>query len=113
MTRGAAAGIVVVVALASSSCATIPHPEGQPARPYATGDLTLLVHYTAKETCSCLYVQEMPEEYCRAYTKASPAVASWERDEKAKVVTASALAFWSARATFVDDDVGCVIDQTP
>jgi hypothetical protein len=104
---------IIVFALVTvlAGCATIPHPQGQPERPYATGDLTLLVHYTAKETCSCLYVQEMSEDFCRAFTKASPAVASWENDKKAKVVTADALGLWSAKAHFVDDDVGCILDQ--
>ena len=111
MTRLILAVAAVVVAVVAAACATIPHPEGAPVRPYASGDLTLLVHYTAKETCSCLYVQEMPEAFCRAYSKASPAVASWESDAKTKVVTSTALGLWSASAHFVDDDVGCVLDQ--
>jgi len=103
--------VLAMFALLAGGCATIPHPDGQPARPYATGDLTLLVHYTAKETCSCLYVEQMPEQFCRAWTKANPAVASWSNDAQKKTVTASALLLWSASARFVDDDVGCVLDR--
>ncbi len=106
-----AAFAVLLVTLVAGACATVPHPEGPPTRPYATGDLTLLVHYTAKETCSCLYVQEMPEDFCRAYTKAKPAVASFEVNDKDHSVTASALGLWSARAHFVDDKTGCVLES--
>ncbi|HEY4223606.1 MAG TPA: hypothetical protein VGO62_19755 [Myxococcota bacterium] len=103
--------LAILVVTAAAACATVPHPEGLQTRPYATGDLTLLVHYTAKESCSCLYVQEMPEDFCHAYTKANPAVASWRADAKARSVTASALAFWSAKAHFVDAQTGCVLDD--
>jgi hypothetical protein len=91
-------------------CATVPRRDGPPTRPYATGDLTLLVRYTAKETCSCLYVMQMGKDYCRAWTRASPSVAGWMVNEDKQTVTATALFLWQARAHFVDDQVGCILE---
>lgn len=102
--------LALFVVVSCAACAAIPHPAGAPARPYATGDLTLLVHYTAKESCSCIFVQQMSEEFCRAYTKANPAVASWSVDAVQQTVSASALGLWSAQARFIDDQTGCILD---
>ena len=102
-------GVLLIGALLLS-CATIPTP-ATTERPYKTGDLTLVVRYTAKETCSCLFVMNMGEDYCRAWTRANPPVASWSADLQVKRVDANALGLWSAHAHFVDDDLGCVLDE--
>ena len=61
-------------------------------------DLMLLVNYTAKESCSCLFVMEMSEGYCRAWVKASPALAGWSFD-RAVVPT---LLGWTGSAVIHD-----------
>ena len=40
-------------------------------RQYDNNDLQLATGYGAKEMCSCLFVMEMPFDYCTAWTKAS------------------------------------------
>ncbi len=98
--------LLVVLTVLSSACATtVGHH-----RPYQTGDLKLVTAYTAKETCSCLFVMNQSEEFCRAWTKAAPNVASWKVDTAAKTVESSALLFWSGRARFVSDHDGCVLE---
>ena len=78
---------------------------------YSRNDLELLTSYTAKETCSCLFVMEQTEEYCRAWTKADPAVAAWSADMDAKTVQSAAGLFWGAKAHFIDEKFGCVLDD--
>lgn len=79
-------------------------------RPYQNSDLELSPAYTAKEACSCIFVMGQTEEYCRAWTKASPDVATFRVDSNAKAVEASALLLWGARARFVDERTGCVLE---
>ena len=79
-------------------------------RLYTSNDLVLVTAYTAKDTCSCLFVMNQTQDYCLAWTQASPAVAHWTADMNAKVVEASAALFWSARAHYVDDQLGCVLE---
>ena len=102
--------LFVLAVVSCAGCATLPPLQATSTRPYDTGDLTLLVRYTAKETCSCTFVMEMDEAFCRAFTKANPPVASSSINRDDKTVAASALLLWSARARFVDDQVGCVIE---
>jgi hypothetical protein len=101
---------LTLLALLLCACRGVAHPEDPQRRPYQAGDLALLASYTAKESCSCLYVMEMGEDYCRAFTKASPAVASWSVDRGARTVRASALVLWRASARFVSDEIGCVLE---
>lgn len=81
-----------------------------PTRPYQYNDLLLINAFTAKELCSCIFVAEMPEDYCRAWTKESPAVANARIDRKHKSVESGALLLWSRSATWVDEHTGCVLD---
>lgn len=78
---------------------------------YDNNDLQLVTGYTAKDFCSCLFVMEQTEAYCRAWTKASPAVARIRIDERRKVVSASAAILWGAEARFVDAQQGCVLER--
>lgn len=80
------------------------------SRLYDDSDLELVTGYTAKETCSCVFVMEQSEEFCRQWTRAAPAIAVAHVDREARVVHASALALWDATARFVDDRRGCVLD---
>jgi len=77
---------------------------------YANNDLQLITGYTAKEFCSCLFVMEQTEDFCRAWTKASPAVATVRIDREHKVVESSAGLMWGARAHFVDERFGCLLE---
>lgn len=79
-------------------------------RVYDNNDLELVTAYTAKDACSCLFVMEREEAFCRAWVKASPAVARLTIDSEEKVVEASALLLWGARAHYVDARAGCVLE---
>lgn len=79
-------------------------------RPYDNSDLQLAPAYGAKELCSCLFVMEMSEDYCRAWTKASPAVANLRIDREAKRVEGGALLMWGRNARYDDASFGCVLE---
>ena len=79
-------------------------------RPYANNDLQLATSYSAKEACSCLFVMEQTEAYCRNWTKASPAVASFRVDWEEKTVESGALLMWGRRARYIDERRGCVLE---
>jgi hypothetical protein len=99
------AGLLLGVGLWVASCGG----EGQ-GRMYGRNDLQLATGYTAKEACSCLFVMEQPEAFCRAWTKASPDVAGFRVDWDARTVEASALLMWGAKARFVEGTQGCVLE---
>jgi len=93
--------VLALGALLTSACVT--------GRVYNNSDLTLVAHYTAKETCSCLFVLEQPEAFCRAWTRYDPPISSWTADGKTKTVEASAL-FSKAKARYVSERDGCVLE---
>lgn len=97
MSRRAAWGL----ALALASCGG----EG-----YQNNDAVLAVRQKAKETCSCLFVMELGEAQCMAWTKVTPDVARAEIDWQAKRVHAFALGFWAADARFTGR-TGCVLED--
>lgn len=80
-------------------------PPGQ----YHNNDLELVTAYTAKDMCSCVFVQGQTEEYCLAWTKADPAVARVRVDHRARSVSTSAAILWGATAVFEDAQHGCVL----
>ncbi len=88
-----------------SSCGS-----GSGRRTYHNNDLVLVTSYTAKDACSCLFVMEREEEFCRAFVKADPAVASLTIDREKKAVETSALLLWGARAHYDNAHDGCVLD---
>jgi hypothetical protein len=53
---------------------------------------------------------EMPEDFCSAWIKASPAVARTGIDRVNKTVESSAFITWSAKAHWVDDKRGCTLE---
>jgi hypothetical protein len=83
---------------------------GSSSRPYSRNDLQLLTAYGAKESCSCLFVLEQPEDFCLALTRQSPAIDTVRVDRSKKSVETAALLFWGARAHFVDAQTGCVLE---
>ncbi|MFL5320614.1 MAG: hypothetical protein ACJ790_13215 [Myxococcaceae bacterium] len=78
---------------------------------YSRNDLQLVTSYTAKEMCACLWTMEQDETFCRAWTKAKPEVAKMRIDVEKKTVTAEAITLWGAKAHWVSDRAGCVLDQ--
>ncbi len=60
--------------------------------------------------CSCMFVMEMDEAYCRAWVKASPDVAKVAFDRANKRVESSAFISVAATAHFVDEKRGCVLE---
>ena len=77
---------------------------------YDKNDLELITAYTAKQLCSCLFVMERDEDYCRTWTRESPAVATASIDFEEKSVQSEALLVWSATARFVNERYGCVLE---
>lgn len=77
---------------------------------YENNDLVLVTAYTAKDACTCLFVMERDEAFCRAFVKASPSVAQLTIDTEHKAVETSAVLLWGARASYVDDRTGCVLE---
>jgi hypothetical protein len=98
-------GAQLLALLLLASCGS-----GSGRRTYANNDMVLVTSYTAKDACSCLFVMEREEEFCRAFVKADPAVAHLTIDREHKVVEASALLLWGARAHYVDAHSGCVLE---
>jgi hypothetical protein len=80
-------------------------------RLYDNNDLELVTTYTAKDACTCLFVMERDEAYCRAFVKASPSVAHLTIYPEQKMVETTALLLWGARARFVDARTGCLVDE--
>ncbi len=81
-----------------------------PPKTYDNNDLELAVGNSARMACSCLFVMQMSETYCRAWVKASPDVARWSANTSAKTVEASAFVSWAATARYVDDKRGCLLE---
>ncbi|KFE68683.1 hypothetical protein [Hyalangium minutum] len=79
-------------------------------RRYENNDLVLVTAYTAKDACTCLFVMERDEAFCRAFVKASPSVAQLTIDRERKAVETSAVLLWGARARYVDARDGCVLE---
>lgn len=75
---------------------------------YNNNDLVLAPAYRAKEVCSCVFVMGMPEDFCKAWTVATPNVAAFSVDRGSQTVTSNAILLWGARAS-VDSDArfGC------
>jgi hypothetical protein len=100
--------LILALAVLGSSVGCLGGAPGD--RQYTANDLVLVTAYTAKDTCSCLFVMNQTQEFCNAYTKADPQVTNWTADMKAKTVESSALLFWGAKAHYVNDHLGCVLE---
>ncbi|MCA9710872.1 MAG: hypothetical protein KDK70_33830 [Myxococcales bacterium] len=77
---------------------------------YDNNDAELAVRQRAKEMCSCLFVQQRDEAYCRAFTRVTPDVAKPDVDYARKRVTATALGFYRSAASF-REGLGCALEQ--
>lgn len=63
----------------------------------------------AKEMCSCLFVAEQTESFCRMVTKESQILANWEADFDRKEVWAKGMNFRSMARRDEDPRYGCQI----
>lgn len=95
------AGVFALIALAGC---------GGGAREYANSDLVLGPAHFAQDICSCVFVMNMPDDYCAAYSKVTPDLFRYSVDRANKTVEASALAMWGARAHWVSARQGCVLE---
>lgn len=84
--------------------------DNAPRRTFANSDLELAVGNGARMGCTCMFVMKMGEDYCRAWVKASPDVAKIAIDTNAKTVESSAFISFAAKAHFVDERHGCVLE---
>lgn len=98
--------LLLLVALSAWGCA---NPDGQP-RTYPDNDLMLATGNGARMGCSCRFVMNMSEAYCREWVKASPDVAKLTFDVARKRVEATAFVSWSATARWVDERHGCILE---
>lgn len=98
--------LMLGLALCLSACAD----DNPKLRTYDNNDLELAVGFAAKMTCTCRFVMEQDEAYCKEWVRASPNVARFSIDFEKKVVNASAFISWTARAHYVDDQHGCVLE---
>jgi hypothetical protein len=81
-----------------------------PDRVYQDNDLQLLTQYSAKSLCSCLFVMRRDEPFCAAWAKQSPNLKTFRVDRTHRVVETQAVLLWGARARYVDDRRGCVLE---
>jgi hypothetical protein len=77
---------------------------------YSANELELATAARAKETCSCLFVARMVQEKCTTITATDPPLTTVQVDLPNKIVEAQALLMWSARARFVNERAGCVLE---
>jgi hypothetical protein len=94
-------GLAAVLAL---SCG------GGTSRQYNNNDLVLAVSHAARDACSCLFVMELDDASCQAWVRASPDVTKLIVDREAKTVTATSLVLWGAKARYVNERFGCVLE---
>lgn len=83
-------------------------PSPIPGRTYDTGLLKIATRFAAKEACSCTFVAQRPEAWCRAWLKVSPDVAKWKVGDDG-TVTAKALGMARSTARVVGPGRGCEI----
>ena len=98
--------LALAFALCLGACAS----RSDSTQTYDNNDVELAVGNAARMTCSCLFVMKMSDAYCRAWVKASPSVANYTVNNQNQTVEATALLQWGARAHFVDEQRGCVLE---
>lgn len=77
---------------------------------YDNNDLELVMGNAARMSCSCLFVMQMPTDFCQAWVKASPSVASFKVDFEKQTVESTGLLTFGARARFIDARRGCILE---
>jgi hypothetical protein len=77
---------------------------------YSASLLSLATAFAAQEGCSCRFVMERDDAFCRDWIRVSPDIARITVDEQAKTVTSRALMGWKRTARFDPVD-GCRLDR--
>ncbi len=67
--------------------------------------------FAAQTACSCLFVMERDEDFCREWVRVSPDVARFRVDYEAERVKARALGMGRVSAVYTGERTGCVIEQ--
>jgi hypothetical protein len=98
--------MLAILGLCLAGCA---NENGNP-RTFPNSDLELVVGNSARMGCTCMFVMDMPEEYCRAWVKASPDLAKVSFDVPNKRVVSSVFISFAATARFVDEKRGCILE---
>jgi hypothetical protein len=98
--------MVMVVLAVLAGCAK----DDPKQRTYDNNDLELIAPQAAIQTCSCRFVMGMDEAYCREWVRVSPNLSRFSVDTVKKTVEASAFISWTAKARYVDDKRGCVLE---
>ena len=81
-----------------------------PSRDEDTGLLGIATAYGAKMGCSCAFVMERDDDFCKAWIKASPDIVKVRFDHDAKKVTARALGMKATTASWVSEREGCSLE---
>jgi hypothetical protein len=97
----------LILALTTASCGR-----------YSANELELATAARAKEVCSCYFVANMQQQFltnvvqqnCTGDSLAETAAVTVQVDLPNKIVEAQALLMWSARARFVSEQAGCVLE---
>lgn len=74
---------------------------------YSSSIARLGLNFSAKSMCSCLWVSENDEEFCREYTALKQVTPKISVDHEAKTVTTSLFWILSAKANFLSAHKGC------
>jgi hypothetical protein len=102
MRRWIFAGLMVVVAVALVSV----RARAKPANVFQ-----LLTGFSAKETCSCAFVVEQTDDYCKAFGSQEGYDTTITIDHAAKI--ASSTFSGSTRTARFTDTEGCLVDPLP
>ncbi len=77
---------------------------------YDRNDLELITAFTAKQMCTCVFVMNHDEAFCRNWVAESPPVATVSVNLADQTTEAEALLMWGASAHFVSERFGCLLD---
>lgn len=78
---------------------------------YDAGLLPLGTGYQAKLYCSCLFVMNRSEKYCKKFVAVSPAIFKVSANRETKTVEAKALYFFAkAKAQWRNKETGCLLE---
>lgn len=86
-------------------------PTPPPAEPYAHGFLRIGARFGAKEGCSCRFVAELPEEACEGWLQVAKGAPRMRVDAETQRSRASIFGLTRARAHYVNDREGCILDE--
>jgi len=78
---------------------------------YRANDAEIVTAFTAKQTCSCVFVMKRSEDFCHGFARQDPEVTTTSIDRETKSVDVRALGFWHAKARFLDPRRGCVVEK--